>query len=307
MIEAGLIAARFAHYLALVIAFGAFAYGGVTWNESAEASSRRVAFWASLAVAAGTLAVLLATVVGLGGSLDAARDPTLWSAVLNETDFGRVWVVRVVLSALLIGVAALFLRASGTAMRRLGVLLAGALLMTVALTGHAQVESGAEGLVHRTADAVHLVAAAVWIGALLPFLMLLRRTGADRKVDRPDRAARQLQAFHSVGLVAVLLLIATGLVNSWFLVGDVSRLLDTTYGLVLLAKLVLFGGMVALAAANRLRLVPRLTGVLRDGRDARAALDRLRTHVRAEFLLGILVLLAVAILGAMAPATEGAL
>ena len=304
--EAGLIAARFAHYVALVIAFGAFAYGGAPWGEESEANSRQVAFFSGLAVVATTFAVLLATVVGLGGSVEAARDPTLWSAVVNESDFGRVWMVRIVLAVTLVGVAALSSRKAGPAARGLGVLLAGALLTTVALTGHAQVESGAEGIIHRAADAVHLIAAAVWIGALLPFLMILSRTSADRQVERPDLAARRLQAFHSVGLVAVLLLTATGLVNSWFLVGNVRRLVDTSYGLVLLTKLVLFGAMVALAAVNRLRLVPAITEALRDGRNGRVALDRLRTHIRAEFLLGVLVLLAVAVLGAIEPAAEAA-
>lgn len=305
MIETGLIAARFAHYLALVLTFGAFAYCGAAWGAVADQAARRTALGASLALVVTTLAVLLATVAGLGGSLDAARDPTLWSAVLGETDFGRVWAIRIAMAVLLLGVAVLFWRRAGRMTRAAGVLLSGGLLTTVALTGHAQIESGAEGFVHRAADAIHLVAAAAWIGALPPFLVLLRRTRPDCSIESLDFAARQLQAFHSIGLAAVLLLLATGLVNSWFLVGDVARLFDTPYGLVLLAKLALFGGMVALAADNRLRLVPGLVQAVNTGRDARGALGRLRRHVRAELVLGALVLLAVAIMGAIAPAVEG--
>lgn len=304
MIEAGLIAARFAHYVALAVAFGSFAYGGASWGAVAGRAARRAAFWASLAVVATTLAVLLATVVGLGGNLDAARDPTLWGAVLGETDFGRVWAVRIAMAVLLLGVAVLFLRGSARVTRTVGLLLSGGLLTTVALTGHAQIESGAEGLAHRAADAVHLIAAAAWIGAMPPFLVLLRRTGPDRPVESPSLAARQLQAFHSIGLAAVLLLIATGLVNSWFLVGDVARLFDTQYGLVLVAKLALFCGMVGLAADNRLRLVPRLVQALQAGEDSRENLNSLRGQVGAEFVLGVLVLLAISILGATAPAID---
>ena len=56
----------------------------------------------------------------------------------------------------------------------LGVLVAGALVVTIALTGHAAVAQSGSGLVHRVADAAHLVAAAVWLGALPPLLLLLR-------------------------------------------------------------------------------------------------------------------------------------
>jgi putative copper export protein len=50
----------------------------------------------------------------------------------------------------------------------------------------------------------------------------------------------------------------THLINSWFLVGSVSSLLTTLYGQILLAKVAFFAAMLALAAANRFWLVPRM-------------------------------------------------
>jgi len=62
-----------------------------------------------------------------------------------------------------------------------------------------------------------------------------------------------------MGYVAVATLIGTGLVNSWYLVRNVTALLTTQYGQLLLAKLALFAGMLSLAAINRFWLVPSMS------------------------------------------------
>ena len=56
--------------------------------------------------------------------------------------------------------------------------------------------------------------------------------------------------FSLVGMAAVATLLATGIVNSWYLVGNVDALLNTHYGKLLLIKLALFLGMVGIAAFN---------------------------------------------------------
>lgn len=305
MIEAGLIAARFVHYIALVLAFGAFAYAG--FGDRAEPivsrRLRRLAVASSAAVLVAAVAVLAATTAGLAGGYDALADASLWSTVLLETDFGQVWSARL-LAALLLTSALLGAGTKRGVFRALGLLTAGALLVSVALTGHAQIETGWPGRIHRVADALHLAAAGLWLGALAPLLYLL--SARLPPAHSAKVAAERLVAFHNVGLVAVLVLVGTGLVNSWFLVGTPARLLDTAYGQVLLIKLALFAAMIALAAGNRLRHVPALRRQAEACGDAAAALSRLRRQVKAELILGVLVLLAVAVLGAIAPAAETA-
>jgi hypothetical protein len=92
-----------------------------------------------------------------------------------------------------------------------------------------------------------------------------------------------------------------GLVNSWFLVGSVTSLLTTLYGQILLGKLALFAAMLALAAANRFWLVPRMIKTEDSGAPA-VCLGRLRYHVLGEQFLGLMVLLAVAVFGTLRPA-----
>ena len=94
-------------------------------------------------------------------------------------------------------------------------------------------------------------------------------------------------------------LILTGLVNSWFLVGSISALITTAYGQLLLAKLVLFTGMLGLAMANRFWLVPSL---IQNADGSSASLFKLHQHVISEQVLGTIVLVIVSILGTMEPA-----
>jgi putative copper export protein len=62
-----------------------------------------------------------------------------------------------------------------------------------------------------------------------------------------------------MGYVAVATLVGTGVINGWFLVGSPSNLIEQPYGPILLLKLLLFTGMLALAAVNRFWLVPALS------------------------------------------------
>ena len=62
--------------------------------------------------------------------------------------------------------------------------LAAALVGTLAFAGHAIGGEGIEGIVHPAADVLHLVAAAAWVGALVPLALLLAMTGRTRRASR---------------------------------------------------------------------------------------------------------------------------
>lgn len=314
MILAGLIAARFTHYTALTVLFGAASFLLFAAPETPGAPTRdRLVERLKLSLLGGSLAalatamlVLAFTAANMAGALSGMVDATTLRTILVETEFGHVWAIRLAVAALLAGWMAFRLKTQTSRVSDVVVLLlAGAVLTTVALTGHAQIATGAVGLAHRAADAGHLVAAAVWLGALPPFLFLLGASQA-RAGEGAVRVGRLLERFHLVGLIAVATLLATGLVNSWFLVGNLQALVSTTYGRLMLVKLALFSFMIALAADNRLRLVPRLRADLAQGLPPEVWLARLRAHIRWEFRLGLGVLLAVSVLGGVAPAVDAA-
>jgi putative copper resistance protein D len=311
VILAGLIAARFTHYTALLLLLGAagfklFARAEVGPGSAVQAPHpplHRILLWSSLATLLTGLAVLAMTAANLAGGLGAMADAAVLQTILLDTLFGQVWALRLALAAALAAALALgWTRGGSSAQAVLLALLAGALTISVALTGHAQIRTGLAGWTHRLVDAAHLAAAAVWLGALPPLLWLITSARAG---DGALRAGRLLQRFHGLGALAVGTLLVSGLVNSVFLVSGPRALVLTSYGQVLCVKLALFAAMAALAADNRLRLVPGLNAALAAGLPPEAWLARLRARVTGEFVLGLGVLLAVAVLGVLAPANSG--
>jgi copper resistance protein D len=181
--------------------------------------------------------------------------------------------------------------------------LTAALLASLAGVGHSQIEEGVAGVIHVTSDAAHLLAAGAWLGGLLPLGFILAHYGRKTDTARATDLDEVLLQFSGMGYVAVATLIGSGLVNGWFLIGNVSGLFATSYGQLLLLKLVLFTGMLALAASNRFWIVPSLTKARTDDRNGSTAWTaRLRHHVLGEQFLGLMVLLIVSVLGTMRPA-----
>jgi copper resistance protein D len=96
--------------------------------------------------------------------------------------------------------------------------------------------------------------------------------------------------------VSVGTLLATGVVNTWALVGNVGAFVETPYGQLLLVKVGLFAVMVGVAAINRLRLAPMLP-------DANASRS-LQRKALVEFALGLIIIAIVGALGTLPPAVH---
>lgn len=247
-----------------------------------------------LLLVAAAVAALVGQTAVMAGDPAAGSDPEMLRTVLTDTGFGRALAARVALA--LLALAALWTRPRALRWTLLVLLGAGA-LGSFAWTGHGAADEGARGLFHLAADLAHLAAAGVWLGALGALLAMALQ--ARRPIDQA-RLAKALEDFSGVGAAVVATLLASGLVNGWFLVGPdhLGALPTSLYGQLLLAKLVLFAAMLGLAALNRFRLTPALAAAAGAPDTALAALVR---SLGLETLLGALVLVLVAALGAMAP------
>jgi putative copper resistance protein D len=262
----------------------------------------------AIGIASATVWLLLEAASMSGTPLAVAFSRLTLDVVVRETLFGRVWLVRLGLS-LLVSAALWFAwrepRRLGSILKIGGTLLAGAYAATLAWTGHATGDTGADRYIHLTSDAVHVLAAGAWVGALPGLISLLKRAG---DVARPERFALAVSAtrrFSTLGMVSVSALVLTGLVNAWYLVGSVPALLGTDYGWLLLCKLLLFALMVTLAAINRLRLTPQLaTATATIGTPSRDALARLRRNTLLEMAAGVAIVGIVATLGLTTPAAH---
>jgi putative copper resistance protein D len=294
--------ARFVHFAATALLFGLAAFPLYVLRPPERfAPARAVRLMralrvCTLVVAVGVLAVFLATAANMAGDPAAAFDPATLAGVLQDTGFGRIWAARLGLALVL----AIWAFRRRMIPGRLFAGLAGLLLASVALTGHSRMQDGPAGILHIGADALHLLAAGWWIGGLAALLLTVVRSGADQGADEPSAAAA-LSRFSGVGYGAVAILVVSGLIDSWLLVGGLGNWLTTTYGRLLMVKIGLFAAMGALALSNRLRISPALA----LGSDADLWLARLRRRVLAEQVLGALVVAAVALLGLLEPPVSG--
>ena len=101
--------------------------------------------------------------------------------------------------------------------------------------------------------------------------------------------------FSRLAVWSVVLLVGSGAVMSYIQLRYPAALFTSDYGWRLVAKLCLFGGLLGLAAYNKLRLTPQLAGG--DEQSASA----LRRSILLEFALFILILGAAAVLSASEP------
>lgn len=260
-----------------------------------------------LAAAGGLLAVsallgLVAQTGTMAGSLAEGLKPQSLLAVITGTGLGMAAVVRAA-SAALATIVLLALpsgRASWLAAGALGTVAAA----SFAWMGHGAATEGPGHLLHLGSDILHAWAAAIWVGALWVFMALLRRRGPD--LGATVALHRALHRFSGMGTALVAVLVVTGLVNSAFLVGvdRIDGLWTSAYGRLLSLKLVVFTGMLGLAAANRFRLTPALGEALASPGQG-AALAALRRSVIIETALGFAVLGLVAWFGTLAPPGMG--
>jgi putative copper resistance protein D len=308
MIDLGLVVARFLHYAASTTLAGAaffplYAYAG-TEPETLVRWRKKLLLWSAILALIGGLAWFAFAVANMSGALQDLADPDVVVSVVRDTGFGVVWTFRMVLAAALVILTALQVSSRAAVGQDLLMsMLSACLLASLAGAGHSQIEDGWEGVLHVSADAAHLLAAGAWLGGLAPLGFILIGYAGTKAGAGTVNVDGILMRFSGIGYAAVATLIGTGLVNSWFLVGSVSSLFNSTYGQILIAKLAFFAGMLALAAANRFWLVPALEASGTGGaQDADVWRSKLRTHVVSEQGLGLLVLLSVSILGTLRPA-----
>lgn len=325
MVAVVTVLARFGQVGAACLVTGIFAFlvfvvrpasraAGPAHREHFEALDRRFLHLAGIALAvamsAGLIDLVRQALAATGSGAGAGLAPQTIGILLTETRYGDIWLVRQALW-LLLG-ALLVLRGperdpkDWLALRLGGLVLAGAGLAAGAASGHSASAPESVALAI-AADALHLLAAGVWAGALVPLVLFLRwaRPGGP---DAPPAIATvvAVRRFSTLGLLSVAVMLASGAYAVPLQVGSVPALLGTTYGRWLLVKLALLLPLLALAFVNRTYLRPRLERAAAepagDGTAAGVLVARLGRCVLLETLLMAAVFGAVAVLGLTTPA-----
>ena len=296
-IDLTVVGLRWLQFAAAVLAFGLPLFQAFGLREPGPQSARRAAIIAGLVLSVAALGGLLAQTAMMAGGWEAGLAPDALSYVVQSTSLGIAHVVRAGLA--LLGVAALVLGREQRAGEWVAILAFAGAVASFAWSGHGAGSEGSLGLLHLAADIAHALAAAVWLSALVAFCLLLIRP----KPREAAGTARSLAGFASVGTVAVAVLVMTGLINAAFLIGaaGLDRITGSTWGLLLIAKLVLVAVMVGLAAHNRFTLTPALSRAVEAQTDTAHAVRRLRISIGLEMLAGFSLLGLVAAMGVQMP------
>ena len=339
--DAGFAVARGTGYLAMALAIGGVVFLLAAWLPGLAQAAGAAGEWRDASDAFVRLVkriVVAAVVLGLAATAGAivfeaatATGTSFWSALdsnsidaVSDTRVVQVWTARllvwllfgVVIVAILRSRRAPVLRraalgAVGTApppaLTRAQLLLVGGLMVALAFTapmaGHTEEYSPAALLV--PGDTLHVLCMCTWLGGLV--MLLLAVPLAARRLELPDRTrlwAAVASRFSRYAVIAVAILLLTGIVQSVALVGSFDALVETAYGRLVLAKIALFLALISLGAFNQRRLLPRLRALAETGDEPGRAAALLRRSVAFEVGLVLVVLGVTSVLVATQPAVN---
>jgi putative copper resistance protein D len=299
-VDEALVFARLIHFTAAMTGFGsaAFRFYAIDDEAARGIAAALVSFdrWLGRVIQVSALVLLVSgfamvsfITAGMAGTATAALDVSTITAVLFGTGFGRVWCWHLLFAALL--------TVSGTITvyrHALSLTWAALALGSLGWVGHAAGTGGWIGLGRELNQSVHLLAAGLWLGGLLPLGWLL---GQSRRAENGlgVLAREAVPPFSQMGYAAVVAIAITGAVNTLFLIDGVDNLIGTSYGRLLSLKILFYLAMVAIALRNRFRLAPLRSGGRASGTGA------LYRSVLIEQAIGLAILAAVSVLGTWPP------
>jgi putative copper export protein/methionine-rich copper-binding protein CopC/nitrogen fixation protein FixH len=226
------------------------------------------------------------SVVGTAVVIEVQRaDAEVPYAQLLATSLGRIAVWRVVPAGLIVVAVLLAIVGRGNG-RRVGLGMAGAAAAAgmVADVSASHAAAGNLPLLNGLVQWVHVLGVGVWMGGLLALLVAIR--GAE-SADK----ARAVKRFSTAAGFALVVVALTGITRAVVEIGAWDRVLTTTFGLLVVAKVSLIVLLAGLGAVNRFRGVPQ----------ALRRLQPLRRIGSGEVVLGAGALLTAAGLVNVAP------
>jgi copper transport protein len=318
-------------FFAWMPALGAVAGSEERWSLASRVFALRLARLFAVAIALGVLVSVLGVLLQGASAAGVSLWTSLKSSVLENTldsRFGKVWGLRAV-DWVLLGAVLLAARAIGRDAipkpranspdsgvpaltprppRMILVLLAiGAsyLAITPALAGHASIESPIA--VFFPSDVLHVLAGSVWVGGIACLLIAL--PGATRQLEGSERSRlllANLARFSPTALGAVVVIAVTGVIQAYIDVRSLHGLLHTTYGALIIAKVVLLVCLIGFGFVNRERVIPALERLVGDGRSPGGIGALARRAMRGELALMLCVFGVTAALISYAPPIDAA-
>lgn len=316
-------ATRLLDYLSIALLVGGLAFLVFAWRpamaavgaeEGAPAAanafgrrlSRILAFAVVLGITISVLGILLQGASAAGVSLWASlKNPIIHSTLHSR--FGTIWGLRAI-DWLALGLLLILAAKSPRSRRWLSVPIAlGALYlaMTPAFAGHPSIQSPVA--VFFPTNVVHVLAASVWVGGIACLILAL--PAATRQLPAESRGRLLLETlirFSPIAVGAVIAIAITGVIQAYIDVRTVHALFSTTYGLLVVAKVVLLLALIGFGFQNRQRIIPALRRIVeRAGTLGRVGITARRSF-RGELALMLVVFGVTAALVSYAPPIDAA-
>ncbi len=243
---------RFGAFAGLAVLIGGAAFLAWVWRAGRGVRRARTIVWAGWGAALGCTLVGYALQGPYAAALPVSKtiDPSLWSDVW-DTRLGKVYLARVLLLLLVIPLLRMLLPNHGPVVEHplpawwsvAGGIFAIGLSATPGLAGHAA--TGPLIPLAMSADVLHVAGVCAWLGGLVVlFGALMPR--ADEPTLREVVPRYSLYAMVAVGVIVV-----TGVFQGFRQVNRFGALLDTDYGRLLLIKIIVFLGLMVVAAVSR--------------------------------------------------------
>ena len=238
--------------------------------------------------------------------------------MLTMTSYGQWWSLRMLLTLGLLALCAWQMRSNvlrrsedGSSVRSnfplaLGSgVIGGLMLVTIPMSGHARAVSKATALAVAI-DWAHLAGTAIWIGGLV-FMWAVVLIVQGSQDEKPEFLSKLVSRFSRVARICVLVLLVTGIYSAWLHIPSWRAFVSTAYGVALLIKLFLVILILLIAAVNWRRVLPALAGFSQQPETYRKWAGHFRSLIKTETVLGIAILVAVAVLTSLPPATAVAM
>lgn len=200
-----------------------------------------------------------------GNQWSQAFNPALLSGLVTTGHFGTYWLMRqvVILLAMLLAAYTWLTQQRSALLQNMlswaNLLLALALLIAMALSGHAAAVSSDLLVYSVLVDWLHLLAAALWIGGMMYiaaiYLPILKESVP---IERVRSLLTTLSQFSPLAIVAVIIMSISGPFNATVHMSSWDQLFNTVYGRVLIVKVLLVSALLLTSAFHVVILRPRL-------------------------------------------------
>jgi len=164
------------------------------------------------------------------------------------TTFGATWLMRMIITIILLGIWFWMERKPHlTNKKHVPMLIVSlALIFTTTMFGHGTASELAAPMI---LDYVHNLLASVWIGGVIFFSFVILPTLAKLDwMEKEKTVLAILPRYSGMVTIALGILIITGPTLLWFLESDVTSITNSTYGLLIFAKIFLALIMIGLGA-----------------------------------------------------------